>query len=124
MIKVGIQSGGYVRNGFSFAQGLRKMRAHGYECTDYGSFCNTETPLFAASEAEFERILAEQRRIAEGEGIEISQTHGPWRFPMRDETEEDRAERFEKMAKSYPYVSDTENERELIGLAENINAKV
>ncbi|MBP3332701.1 MAG: M50 family metallopeptidase [Clostridia bacterium] len=37
---------------------------------------------------------------------------------------QDIKKRFEKMAKSYPYVSDTENERELIGLAENINAKV
>ena len=36
---------------------------------------------------------------------------------------QDIKKRFEKMAKSYPYISYTVNERELIGLAENINAK-
>lgn len=100
MIKIGIESAAYLRGDVPFARGARKMRSHGYECVDYGGFCNTATPLFEVSEAEFERILAEQREILTGEGIKISQTHGPWRFPMRDETEEDRAERFEKMAKS------------------------
>ena len=99
-MKIGIQTGAYVREGVSFSDGLRKMRSHGYDCTDYGYFCNTETSLFQVSENEFERILTEHKKIAAEEGIEISQTHGPWRFPMRDETEKERAERFEKMAKS------------------------
>ena len=99
-MKIGIESAAYLHGDVAFADGARRMRSHGYDCLDYGGFCNTETPLFAGSEAEFENTLAEQKRILNAEGIEVSQTHGPWRFPMRDETEEDRAERFEKMAKS------------------------
>jgi sugar phosphate isomerase/epimerase len=102
-IKIGIESPAYVGSNSDaamFAKGVQRMRAHGYECIDYGDFCNTERPLFQVSEAEFEKILTEQKKILDGEGILVSQTHGPWRFPMRDETEADRAERFEKMAKS------------------------
>jgi len=92
-MKIGIESAAYLHGDVAFADGARRMRSHGYDCLDYGGFCNTETPLFAGSEAEFEKTLAEQKRILDAEGIEVSQTHGPWRFPMRDETEEDRAER-------------------------------
>ena len=102
-IKIGITAAAYVgsnSDAATFAKGVQRMRAHGYECMDYGDFCNTDGALFQVKEAEFEKILAEQKKILKTEGITVSQTHGPWRFPMRDETEEDRAERFEKMAKS------------------------
>ena len=102
-IKIGITAAAYVgsnSDAATFAKGVQRMRAHGYECMDYGDFCNTDGALFQVKEAEFEKILAEQKKILKAEGITVSQTHGPWRFPMRDETEEDRAERFEKMAKS------------------------
>ena len=102
-MKIGIESNAYVGvnpDMENFARGARRMRSHGYECMDYGDFCYTERPLFQVSEREFERILTEQKKILDGEGILVSQTHGPWRCPMQDKTEEDRAERFEKMAKS------------------------
>ena len=38
--------------------------------------------------------------MAEAAGIEIHQVHGPWRWPPKDSTEEDRKERMEKMKKS------------------------
>lgn len=99
MIKVGIESGAYLGR-YGFAEGLKKMVAHGYEALDYQDFCNTETPLFQCSEAEFEKRLKEERKQIEDAGLVISQTHGPWRWPPQDFTEEQRAERFEKMAKS------------------------
>lgn len=99
MMKIGIESGAYLDR-YGFAEGLARMKAHGYEALDYQSFVDTETELFRVSEAEFERILRTQRAAIENAGIEISQTHGPWRWPPQDFTEEDRAERFEKMAKS------------------------
>ena len=99
MIKIGIMSGAYVDR-YGWAAGLEKMREHGYEAMDDQSFCNTETALFAATEREFEQTLRERRRLCEAAGIEVSQTHGPWRYPIRDFTAADRAERFEKMAKS------------------------
>lgn len=99
MMKIGIESGAYLDR-YGFAEGLARMKAHGYEALDYQSFADTETELFRVSEAEFERTLRTQRAAIEDAGIEITQTHGPWRWPPRDFTEEDRAERFEKMAKS------------------------
>ncbi|MGN1445814.1 MAG: sugar phosphate isomerase/epimerase family protein [Eubacteriales bacterium] len=99
MMKIGIESGAYLDR-YGFAEGLARMKAHGYEALDYQSFVDTETELFRVSEAEFERTLRAQRAAIEEAGIEITQTHGPWRWPPRDFTEEDRAERFEKMAKS------------------------
>ena len=99
MMKIGIESGAYLDR-YGFAEGLARMKAHGYEALDYQNFADTETELFRVSEAEFERTLRTQRAAIEEAGIEITQTHGPWRWPPQDFTEEDRAERFEKMAKS------------------------
>lgn len=99
MRKVGIESGAYLDR-YGFSEGLKKMKEHGYECLDYQAFVHTDTALFQVSEGEFEeRLLSEKRRV-EDEGIEISQTHGPWRWPPQDFTREQREERFEKMAKS------------------------
>ena len=97
-MKIGIVSGAYLRYGLD--KGLEKMREHGYEAMDYSSFCNTETPLFTCSESDFEKTLREQRQRIDAAGIEIYQAHGPWRYPILDFYGEQRAERFEKMAKS------------------------
>ena len=98
-MKIGIMSGAYIGR-YGWDKGLEKMRAHGYEAIDDQTFCNTDTALFQMSEAEFEATLQERRRKYEANGIEVAQIHGPWRFPMLDFTKEQRAERFEKMAKS------------------------
>ena len=98
-MKIGITTGGYLHR-YGYEKGLERMRAHGYETLDYGDFSDTETPLFAGTESEFEKTLSAQRDQITAAGIEISQVHGPWRWPMHDETPENRAERFEKMAKS------------------------
>lgn len=80
--------------------GFRTMKEHGFDAADYQHFVNTETPIFKLSEDAFERTLAEHAEAAEKAGIEIYQTHGPWRYPPKDATEENRTERFEKMARS------------------------
>ena len=98
-MKIGIASGAYV-NRYGFSKGIRRMKKHGYECLDYQNFCPTENELYQCSESEFERQLLAMKAEAAEVGIEISQTHGPWRWPPRDATEEDRAERFEKMSKA------------------------
>ena len=97
-MKIGIESAAYLER-YGLSEGLKRLKAHGYECIDYRDFIDTETPLFKLSEYEFEETLRNQRNEIEKAGIEISQTHGPWRTP-KDSTPEDRAERFEKMAKS------------------------
>ena len=82
------------------AAGFRAMKAHGYEAADYEHLVVTTNPLFSLSDDDFERVMKEHRAAAEAAGVEIYQTHGPWRHPPKDATEEDRAERLEKMTKS------------------------
>ena len=43
------------------------------------------------------RRLAHQKELAEAAGVSVHQVHGPWRWPPQDGTEEERAERMEKM---------------------------
>lgn len=98
-MKTGITDSAYLLR-YGYPEGLRRMKAHGYDCLDYQRFADTTGPLFALNDAEFARTLGEQRRQIEDAGIEITQTHGPWRYPPQDATPEDRAERFEKMSRS------------------------
>ena len=76
------------------------MASHGYECLDFSGFCNTETDFFKLCESDFEKELIRQRKIINGAGITINQAHSPWRFPPRDFTPEDRAERLEAFKKA------------------------
>ena len=96
-MKIGIGTGYIARYGLT--EGVRRMRAHGYDCIDY-DMANTETDLYLFSGEAFEKKAIDVRRAIENAGITVGQTHGPWRFPPKDETEEDRRERFEKMSLS------------------------
>lgn len=80
-------------------EGSRLIKSHGFSCLDY-SLANTNAPFYALSEKEFENFLTEERKTIESEGLSISQTHGPWRYPPRDLEPEDRAERFASMSKA------------------------
>lgn len=76
---------------------FERIRADGFEAADYGGLIDTELPLYTNGIAEFERKLRCERDAAEAAGVVISQTHGPWRWPVHDSTPEERAERMEKM---------------------------
>lgn len=97
-MKTGIEN--YYLSRYGLEAGMARMKAHGFDALDYQYFCDTTCELFTVSEREYEQMLLHVRDVAAENGIEISQTHGPWRWPPQDFTEEDRAERFEKMAKS------------------------
>ena len=98
-MRIGIQSGMYF--GLKgYEKGLSLMKEHGFDATDLGWFANTETDLFTCSTLEYEQKLRDLRVASDYAGIELWQAHGPWRYPPKDSTEEDRAERYEKMAKS------------------------
>ena len=79
---------------------LKEIKALGYDCVDFQSFCHTENIFFDGTVRDMEKLLKRVKIAAENAGIEISQTHGPWRWPPQDATEEDRSERFEKMVRS------------------------
>ena len=75
------------------------MREHGYEAVDY-SMSDTENALYALSDEDFAEKLRQERYLAEKAGLMIFQVHGPWRWPVQDSAEEERAERMEKMKRS------------------------
>lgn len=95
-MKVGIENGPYIRE-FGFEKAHEFIKSQGYDCVDYQNFVDTETPLFQENFKDFDKIVAKERAFIESLGLEINQTHGPWRWPARDVTPEERAERFEKM---------------------------
>ena len=76
--------------------GYEKLAQIGFQRLDY-SMTTTESDLYQMSDEDFEKELLRQKKLANDAGIEFSQVHGPWRYPPRDATEEDRAERMEKM---------------------------
>ena len=77
----------------------KKMKEHGYSSIDFG-MADTNSIIYTASQEESDAILLHEKELAEKAGIEISQVHGPWRWPAKDFSEEDRNERMEKMKKS------------------------
>lgn len=77
----------------------QKMKEHGFTHADYG-MSNTEVAPYTLDDEAFDAFIARERQMAEDAGIVISQVHGPWRWPPQDGTEEDRAERMEKMKRS------------------------
>ena len=98
-MKIGISASRYT-DMRGFEEGLRQLRADGYDCIDYTDFVDTETAKFRCSDTEFDAVILRERAFIESEGLEISQTHGPWRWPPQDATAEDRCERFEKMVRA------------------------
>lgn len=100
-MKIGIQTNLLDRDGYGrWKENMYvKLKEHGYSCTDY-NMADTESVIYTLSQDESDAALLSEKELAENAGIEISQVHGPWRYPPRDLTEEDRSERMEKMKKS------------------------
>lgn len=76
-----------------------KLKQLGYCCIDL-DLSNTEIFPYDCSETELQEWICREKTAIEEAGMEVSQVHGPWRWPPRDDTEENRAERMEKMKKS------------------------
>lgn len=76
----------------------KKMKEFGYDCIDF-QLLDTTKEIYALPQEEAEALLRKERALAEVAGMTVHQVHGPWRSPQ-DATEEDRAERMEKMQRS------------------------
>ena len=98
-MKIGLQDGAYSRH-YGLAEGSKRAREHGYDCFDIGFFVNTEATFFKFPEEEFKREVLKYREMIESAGMIAWQVHGPWRYPPRDGTHEDRAERLECFCKA------------------------
>ena len=77
-----------------------KMRAYGFDAADFGGLCPDSSPYFAMSVPELEKALAHEKKLADDAGIVLWQAHGPWRYPPRDATDEDKQDRREHMERS------------------------
>ncbi len=77
----------------------KRLKALGFDCYDFGMM-NTDGPWYTLDDESFVEALLNEKRLADEAGISIWQVHGPWRYPPADATEEDRAERIEKMQRS------------------------
>jgi len=80
-------------------QRYEKLKEHGYDCADF-TMCNTDTWIYDEDWESVKEKLLKEKTLADNAGIEFNQCHGPWRCPIKDGTEEDRAERMEKMKRS------------------------
>ena len=98
-MKTGISSGAYIGR-YGWEAGLERMKRHGFDTNDFDMADTENNPLYKMNGVELSRYIGEKSKLVRSAGLEIFQTHGPWRWPPRDATEEDRAERFEKMAHS------------------------
>lgn len=100
---------GFAINTFSTAENrwgdnkYQRLASIGFEAIDF-QMADTETGLYSMSDSELRSLIARERALAAEAGILINQAHGPWRWPPRDLTAEDRAERMEKMKRSI-YIS-------------------
>lgn len=77
----------------------KKLKEHGYSCTDY-NMSNTETEIYTAPQKAADSMLLHEKELAADACIEIVQVHGPWQWPPRDFTVSEREERMQKMKKS------------------------
>lgn len=98
MIRTGIRDSYYRIYGFD--EGIRKIKAHGYDGIDYQAFVNTNNTIFHKTPHEFKVCMQEKYKKIADLGLIVHQVHGPWRWPVQDTTKEERAERFEKMSRS------------------------
>ena len=96
-MKIGTENLPYIRI-YGPVKGLERIRELGFDCIDYQQFADTNRQMFQGTRAEFEAAVLQDLALAKDNALEISQTHGPWRWPAQDSTAEERAERFEKMA--------------------------
>ena len=81
-------------------QKYRKMRELGFGGADFQAFVPDNSPVFTMSETELADYLKEEKRLADEAGVFIHQVHGPWRYPPRDATPEDLADRRWHMERS------------------------
>ncbi len=95
-MKIGISPGDFARFGEKRYEVLRDC---GFDCVDYG-MADTEAGFYLLSGENLEAALEAEKSLAAAAGVSFSQVHGPWRWPPRDATEEDRAERLDKMLRS------------------------
>ena len=91
MLKIGIESTGYFHL-FDYEEGLKKMKAHGYDCVDYQEAASPGSPVFSWDEQTRREYFSKLKSCADEVGISFFQMHGLW--PTDDKTAEKREAQF------------------------------
>lgn len=74
----------------------KRLKAIGFSCLDF-SLMDTETQFYHDTQEKRDTLIIEEKRLINEAGLVVNQVHGPWRWPVSDGTDEERAERMEKM---------------------------
>lgn len=96
-MKIGI--GNYYLERYGLDVGAKRMAEDGYSFADL-DFSDAESEFYTSTEDNFFMLAGRYKAALKKQGIEIFQIHGPWIFPPKDSTEEDRAVLFGKMTKA------------------------
>ncbi len=98
-MKLGIVCTAYT-SVYGLERGTEMLAKHGYTAVDFQALVNTEEAPMKLDEAEFKAFCTHSGEVFRQSGIEVSQAHGPWRYPPRDFEPSDREERFGAFCKA------------------------
>lgn len=99
-MKIGISFNPHGKGHARFGAGqFKRIKAEGFSAIDFSTM-DTEREIYTANEEGLEEILLPIKNAVLAAGLEISQVHGPWRYPPHEATVLDRRERMEKMKRS------------------------
>lgn len=73
-----------------------KLKSFGFDYYDFGMESIYDFP----TGDELEKYMSKEKEHADAAGVTIWQVHGPWVYPPRDDTAENRAERLDAMKRS------------------------
>lgn len=86
-MKIGITSGKLAHLG---KERYKKIKELGFDTVDF-TMMDTGAPLYTCDESALPALIEAEKELIAQNGLEISQTHGPWPHPTKDGTEEERA---------------------------------
>lgn len=87
-LRIGITNTSY--GVYTFEEAIAKIASQGYDCIDYQGFVDVETDFFKLPEDDFLAELGRQKALFSSHGLDVSQSHAPWRTPKDGDPEERR----------------------------------
>ncbi len=75
---------------FTDVKDLERVKNAGFQCIDAQGLVNPESALYSLSKEEFEKVVRDAKAAIDAEELEVSQLHGPWRWPAQDDSPEKR----------------------------------
>ena len=98
-MKIGIRLREYTQH-LPLDEAAKALAEDGYDTIDYSDLWDVTGALYTEKESLVEKKLREQARIFAENSLEVSQIHGPWRYPPMDGDAAERAVWLELMKRS------------------------